>query len=775
MVGGTIGGIILFLLGLVVAGLVVAFVLVPLLKGIGWLIAGVFKGIGWVIAHIFQFITGMLKDSVRFVGSLIAMIVLMPLVLLNIVIGRWSAAGHFGKSMKREFSIGSTCIYRVALQRPLRLVLLGGLLEGVEERVNEAMINAPTSDKPSRRTGTFDGYTIIGSLPGGGSGAKLYIAQPDDAKRARNSAIPERVVIKSFTLTDGSSLPQIIRESRALEAAKQLGLVLEHDLDEHRFFYVMPYHEGDHLGLITRQMHGKSDANGLDVRQLGTVFGYVEDLLGTLAEYHRGGLWHKDVKPENIIIHDGEAHLVDLGLVTPLRSAMTLTTHGTEYFRDPEMVRMALRGVKVHQVDGAKFDIYAVGAVLYFITESTFPAHGGLSAFNKRSPEAMRWIIRRSMADYNKRYETADQMLADLRYLSSAHDPFSVKPAQLPSLAGSGHGQFVVDQAGVAHVVASAGSPKPPNDPAEAADVRGWGVSVGPQGVHVGSFPSPAAQPAQPSRGRRPLLRVTNWWTGAYDVDDAGEASVARQPAGPQAAVAVACQQGAKVFREQARAFRADTAALRQQMRDRMMSPRRAAREQIKAARARAKEIRNRTRSHLRRRHSEHRPTPVMGLFAVAFILAFVCLWLPLNRRSTSVTSSQGLVVAPYALPAPPPEAAGRAWLFLNDHPAATNPRVQVEIQKVLGQYRGRGWRVLTDDADIEVAVRKFLPTGQIDPDRPLPPLLRKTILDNDLAGILRITAKPGEGAPHERIDWALITALKLKDGRPLIGEHSHN
>ena len=251
-------------------------------------------------------------------------------------------------------------------------------------------------------------------------------------ERIDHLGIPERVVIKSFTLTDGSSLPQIIRESRALEAAKQLGLVLEHDLDEHRFFYVMPYHEGDHLGLITRQMHGKSDANGLNVRQLGTVFGYVEDLLGLLAEYHRGGLWHKDVKPENIIIHDGEAHLVDLGLVTPLRSAMTLTTHGTEYFRDPEMVRMALRGVKVHQVDGAKFDIYAVGAVLYFITEGTFPAHGGLSAFSKRSPEAMRWIIRRAMADYNKRYETADQMLTDLRYISAAHDPFSVKLTRRP-------------------------------------------------------------------------------------------------------------------------------------------------------------------------------------------------------------------------------------------------------------------------------------------------------------------------------------------------------
>ncbi|MCP6440745.1 hypothetical protein NL474_30330, partial [Klebsiella pneumoniae] len=77
------------------------------------------------------------------------------------------------------------------------------------------------------------------------------------------------------------------------------------------------------------------------------------------------------------------------------------TTHGTEYFRDPEMVRLALRGVKVQEVDGAKFDLYAAGAVLYSMIENSFPAHGVLSPINKRCPEALRWIVRRAMADYD--------------------------------------------------------------------------------------------------------------------------------------------------------------------------------------------------------------------------------------------------------------------------------------------------------------------------------------------------------------------------------------
>ncbi|MFQ5750245.1 MAG: hypothetical protein ACE5H3_12455, partial [Planctomycetota bacterium] len=159
------------------------------------------------------------------------------------------------------------------------------------------------------------------------------------------------------------------------------------------------------------------------------------DLLQTLGRYHQGGLWHKDVKPDNIIISGGRAHLVDLGLVTPLRSAMTLTTHGTEYFRDPELVRMALRGVKVQDVNGVKFDLYSVGAVLFSVIENSFPAHGSLSRITRRCPEALQWIVRRSMAEMNRRYASAREVLADLQFVLAARDPFAVKPSDLPSFA----------------------------------------------------------------------------------------------------------------------------------------------------------------------------------------------------------------------------------------------------------------------------------------------------------------------------------------------------
>src|SRR5205085_6474764 len=133
--------------------------------------------------------------------------------------------------------------YRMAVGHPARLLCLTSLVDGIENRIPQAVAAAPGADRPSGRTGQFEGYKIVGSLQGGGSGSKLYVAVPDAAKLAAFSRAGDpdvkEVVIKSFSLKDGSSLPQIVRENRALDAAKRLGLILEHELTAEKFFYVM--------------------------------------------------------------------------------------------------------------------------------------------------------------------------------------------------------------------------------------------------------------------------------------------------------------------------------------------------------------------------------------------------------------------------------------------------------------------------------------------------------------------------------------------------------
>jgi len=448
-IGSVFGVIVALFVALLALAVVVLIVI-----GLVYAVRGTANVLGRTFAHVGRFIIGMLSDALRLVGAVLTSLVYIPMVLGCVIIGRWSAAGHFGRALMDELRAGRNAVYRVVVGHPARFLFLGPALEGLERRLPAAMAEAPGSDRPAGKAGQFEGYTIVGSLPAGGSGGRLYVADPSAQKLAAfaRAGFADRlgsgqVVIKSFSVKDGSTVPQIVRESRALEAARRLGLVLDHELTDERFFYVMPYVPGESLAVMTRRLHAESPASGLGDAQLRSAMTYIADLLTVLEFYHRGGLWHKDVKPDNIIVCDGRAHLVDLGLITPLRSAMTLTTHGTEYFRDPELVRMALRGAKVHEVDGVKFDVYGAGAVLFSVIENSFPAHGGLSQISKRCPEPLRWVIRRAMAEMHQRYPTAGAMLADLRAIIAAPDPNVLRPADLPSMREGGAAAVAFDAA----------------------------------------------------------------------------------------------------------------------------------------------------------------------------------------------------------------------------------------------------------------------------------------------------------------------------------------
>ncbi len=428
----------------IIAGSILAvWLLVKVVKGLIWLLNNGAKGVSAVIRHVFRFIRSMISDALRAVGALVTAIVLLPLAILNLLFFRWSMCKHYLNAVEDEVMSFALCIYRLGVGHPLRLVGMTALTDGIERRIPDVVARAPRTGgmtASNLRDGKFEGYKVTGMLPAGGSGARLFLAKPRAEKLADFQAAgfndPGQVVIKAFSLSTGSTMPQIVRESRALESARKLGLILEHELTEKSFHYVMPFVPGEGLDQVITKMHEKSGNRGLSDRQIRVALGYVGDVLFTLDAFHSGGLWHKDIKPSNLIISEGRAHLVDLGLVTPLASAMTLTTHGTEYYRDPEMVRLALRGVKVAEVDGAKFDIYSTGAVLFSLIENSFPAQGSLSQLTRRAPDVINWIIRRSMADMESRYGSVTEMLADVRTVLAADDPYKVRPADLPSVNG---------------------------------------------------------------------------------------------------------------------------------------------------------------------------------------------------------------------------------------------------------------------------------------------------------------------------------------------------
>src|ERR1044071_6103182 len=112
-----------------------ALVVIPLgIVAVLYLIVPFFKAIGWVVRQVFRFIGGGLGDAMRIVGALITQVFLIPLVIINVLIGRWSAAAHYGRAVKAEFKTCGACLYRIAIGHPARMLCLTALTDGLEKR-----------------------------------------------------------------------------------------------------------------------------------------------------------------------------------------------------------------------------------------------------------------------------------------------------------------------------------------------------------------------------------------------------------------------------------------------------------------------------------------------------------------------------------------------------------------------------------------------------------------------------------------------------------------
>jgi eukaryotic-like serine/threonine-protein kinase len=129
------------------------------------------------------------------------------------------------------------------------------------------------------------------------------------------------------------------------------------------FYYAMEYLPGVNLEELVRR-EGPLPA--------GRVVAILNQVCGALAEAHGRGLVHRDIKPANIILTErgGEpdvAKVVDFGLVRPLvadGSAMTMSGStmltGTPLYMPPE-------AMNAPEIADPRSDLYAVGAVGYFL------------------------------------------------------------------------------------------------------------------------------------------------------------------------------------------------------------------------------------------------------------------------------------------------------------------------------------------------------------------------------------------------------------------------
>ncbi len=132
-------------------------------------------------------------------------------------------------------------------------------------------------------------------------------------------------------------------------------------------YYVMPLVEGETLrAKLDRETQ-------LSVDEAVRI---AREILDALDYAHRHGVVHRDVKPENILLHGGHAMVADFGIALAVSAAaggrMTETglSLGTPYYMSPE------QATAEKEITG-RSDIYSVGSVLFEMLAGEPPYSGG--------------------------------------------------------------------------------------------------------------------------------------------------------------------------------------------------------------------------------------------------------------------------------------------------------------------------------------------------------------------------------------------------------------
>ena len=193
--------------------------------------------------------------------------------------------------------------------------------------------------------------------------APLGVGGMASVYRARDLRLERDVAVKVLLpnlAADPVLAKRFDREARALAAAAHPNVVSVFDVEPgdpgtgREPFYVMELCDGGSLA-------DRLSASGrLAPRELAST---VAAVAGGLAELHRRGLVHRDVKPHNILFSGGRAKLADFGVATSGAAtdmtALTAvgTTMGTLAYLAPEL----LAGAPATPAS----DVYALGVVAF--------------------------------------------------------------------------------------------------------------------------------------------------------------------------------------------------------------------------------------------------------------------------------------------------------------------------------------------------------------------------------------------------------------------------
>jgi serine/threonine protein kinase/tetratricopeptide (TPR) repeat protein len=272
-----------------------------------------------------------------------------------------------------------------------------------------------TASKDLETGSTFAGrYQVIEELGKGGMGS-IY--------KVLDKKINEKIALKLINMETPSDEKSVERFSNELKLARKVShrnICRMYDLGEEQgtHYITMEFVPGEDL---------KNSITRMGPLNPGRAVSIAKQLCKGLAEAHKTGVIHRDLKPQNVMIDSqGNARIMDFGIARTMKGE-GLTADGmiigTPEYMAPEQVE----GKEVDQ----RTDIYSLGAILYEMLTGRVPFKGKSPisvafmhktekpkdprVYNDQIPEDLSRLVLKCMEkDKAKRYQNIGELSAEL-------------------------------------------------------------------------------------------------------------------------------------------------------------------------------------------------------------------------------------------------------------------------------------------------------------------------------------------------------------------------